>query len=446
MTGEQSLVLRGAISVAMGAATIVSWKFVPGLTLARDTFFKLFLALFTLSRLGLFLLAYPILHLTPRGDILLYMNEAVPAFMGKLVYRDFFTPHAPLSPYLMSSMLHLHYSPLTIMFFGNLFDLCAMAVWFKAAQEILPSLTLRRAALLILFNPTSLLTEAIDGQMNSFIALFLGLAVYALVKHKDLLSGTLVAVPAAVIKFIALIYAPGFVFAARRKVWATAGFVAVLLAVYVPFGFAGAKLLMPVSAEGTHETSSNLVYLFEFATGHSLGLHLPDALLGLSWLAVVVTVFFCMRAVAGSSQNERADEERRRMLHMLVISLIAELLCIQIFSKNTWDRYLVMTMPALCILAAEFSFTEIIAFGIWAADVSFEPSYWATKLQLPTSAIARSYLLRGDEHLYRLMVFEVVCVAGNCFLLYACIRALLHLRRPRVGVVRMEVHPAPRIG
>ena len=53
--------------------------------------------------------------------------------------------------------------------------------------------------------------------MNSLIALFLALGVYALLVQSDFLSGFCVAVPSAVVKFLALIFAPGYFFASRRK-------------------------------------------------------------------------------------------------------------------------------------------------------------------------------------------------------------------------------------
>ena len=156
-----------------------------------------------------------------------------------------------------------------------------------------------------------------------------------------------------------------------------------LLAVYLPFALAGADLRVPLQVEGAHETAANLVYLVEFITGHSLGLRLPDLLLALSWFSVVGLLFVCMRNPAGSPA-----EGRRRTLLMLTVSLFAELLCIQVFSKNTWDRYLVMTMFPLCIIAAELSFAEILGYAVWVFAVCFEPSYWAAGLILPTSLAA----------------------------------------------------------
>jgi hypothetical protein len=444
MTVLQSTELRGVIGVTMAVASVVAWQTAPRLRMTADRFFALFLGAFAVSRVGLFALAFGVLHLQPHGDISLYMEEALPALSGKLVYRDFPTMHAPLNPYLFAAMLRLHHSPLTIMFFGVLFDIGAMYLWMKAAPYFLSRLTLRRAALLVLFNPTSLLTDAIDGQMNSLIALFLALGVYLLVRHRDFLSGAAVAAPAAIIKFLTLIFAPGYLFAvptARRKLFATLGFVGVLIAVYLPFALAGADLRVPLQQEGNHETAGNLVYLIEFISGHPLGLRLPDVLLALSWFAVVGLVFVCMRNPAGTPA-----EARRRTLSMLTVSLFAELLCIQVFSKNTWDRYLVMTMFPLCIVAAELSFVEIFGYAAWASAACFEPSYWAGSLVLPTSLEAHARLAAGERGLYILTVLEAVVVLGNLFLLLTCLRALVRLRTPATqpeGITEPELPGLP---
>ena len=428
MTVGQSTELRGVVGATMGAAGLIAWRFAPRLRMTAERFTSLFLGSFALTRVGVYILAFFILHLAPHGDVTLYMEEAQPALAGKLVYRDFATMHAPLNPYMFAAMLHLHNSPLTIMAFGILFDIVAMYLWMKTAPYFLSTLTLRRAALLVLFNPTSLLTEGIDGQMNSLIALFLALGVYLLVRHRNFLSGAAVAAPTAIIKFLTLIYAPGYLFAmqtTRKKLMGTLGFVGVLAAVYLPFALAGADLRVPLYQEGAHETSANLTFLVEFVTGHSLGLRLPDLLLALSWFAVVGLLFFCMRNPVGTP-----TEGRRRILLMLTLSLFAELLCIQIFSKNTWDRYLVMTMFPLCILAAELSFLEIVGYALWVFAVCFESSYWAAILLLPTSLEAHTHLLAGEHRYMLLVALEAFVMLGYIFLMVKCVRALLDRRTP----------------
>ena len=419
MIGNHSLILRGGIGIVMSACAVVSWMRVPRLRIASASFLRPFMATYAVSRLGLYTLAMLVLHLRPQGDVILYMEEGAPALAGKLVYRDFLTPHAPLSPYFLASMLRLHNSPLTLILFAILFDIATIYIWLKAASFFLDPITLQRAALLVLFSPTSLITEAIDGQMNAFIALCLALAVYALVCRRDLLSGALVAVPACAVKFITLMYAPGFLFASRRKLTASAGFVAVILIPYVSFALAGADLAGPLRAEGAHITCSNLTFLIELVTGRSLGLRLPDAFLALSWLLIVSLTFLAMRRASGS-----APANRRRVFYLLTISLIAELLCIIVFSKNTWDRYLVMAMFPLCTLVAEMTLPEVIGYAVFATVAGWEPTYWALMLNWTPALQLHARLLAGDHLTLIMLAAELVEVGGSLYLWIACLRRL----------------------
>ncbi len=117
-----------------------------------------------------------------------------------------------------------------------------------------------------------------------------------------------------------------------------------------------------------------------------------------------------MRKVAGSSQSDR-----RQTCYLLAISLIAELLCVQVFSKNTWDRYLVMAMFPLCTLVAEMNFLKVFAFGIYAADAVWEPSYWATTMKLVPALDLHAELMAGNPMAYRLVAAECIDVALGLF-------------------------------
>jgi hypothetical protein len=166
MTSTQTLIGRVLVGTVLGTASVIAWRIAPRIHSSEAAFRRTFLAVFTFSRLGLFVLAFFILHLEPRGDVTMYMQEVGPALAGKLVYRDFITMHAPLHPYMLAGMLYEWRNPLSIILFSSIFDIVGVWVWLKAGRQFLPELTLRRAALLMLFNPTSLLSVAIDGQMT----------------------------------------------------------------------------------------------------------------------------------------------------------------------------------------------------------------------------------------------------------------------------------------
>jgi hypothetical protein len=423
MTGEQSFALRASLGALCGLATITAWPLAEKLRLSATTFSRLFLAFFALSRLGLFTIAMLILRINPRGDITLYMTEADHA-PGHLVYRDFLTNHSPLDPYLLHTLLSLHHSPLTLILFSILCDVAAMGVWMQAAPHFLNPIPLRRAALLVLCNPTSLLTVAIDGQLNSLVALLLALAVYSIATRPtsrlaNATTGALIALSAATVRFTTLIYAPGFLFASRRKLAALLTFLIVLIGIYAAFALAGADITTPLRLEGPHKTASNLIFLLELATGRDLHLRLPIALLALSWFAVITILFVSMKA---------ASSNQKHTLHILTLSLIAELLCIQIFSKNAWDRYLVMTMFSLCTLAAELPFRALIAFALWTITAALEPSYWATLAHSQPSLELHLLLIAREPKALTLLSLELLYVGGSILLLIACLRRILTLR------------------
>jgi hypothetical protein len=314
MTGAQSLELRGLVGVVCSALSAAAWVVAPRIRTGRARFRRLTVAAFALSRIGLFAAAFWVFHLQPRGDIELYMQEAAPAYAGRLVYRDFATPHAPFSPYMFAAMLHLRYDPRVIILFASLFDLAAFALWMRYSGRVNDVLTERRAALLMLLNPVSLLTVAIDGQMNSLIALGLAWSAVAVMKQRDTIAGFAAAVPGVLVKFLSWVFAPSLFAASRRKIAWSAGFLALTIAVYGAFAAHGANILAPLGAEGAHKTTSNLTFLAEFLTGIDLGNRLPDLMLALIWIAVVALTFWAMHGCEG-------DETARRKI--VLVSLIA---------------------------------------------------------------------------------------------------------------------------
>ncbi len=420
MTGAQSLELRGLVGVVASALSAAAWAVAPRLRMRRSRFRRLAIAGFALSRAGLFFVAFLVLHLQPRGDIELYMQEAAPAYAGQLVYRDFATPHAPLSPYMFATMLHLRYDPRTIIFFAALFDLAAFALWMRYSARLPDTLTERRAALLMLLNPVSLLTVAIDGQMNSLIALGLAWSAVAVMAQRDALSGFAAAIPGVLVKFLSWVFAPCLFAASRRRLAWAFGFLALTLAVYGAFAARGANLLVPLSAEGAHKTTSNLTYLLEMVTGVDLGNRLPDAMLALGWGAVVALTFWAVR---------RREGDETAVRRIVLVSLIAVMMTLQVFSKNTWDRYLVMAMYPLCYLAAEFTAGQIALYSVWlVVNVTYR-SFWATFANGATSVEVHRALMHRNLMAHELLLGEVLQTGGNIVIFILAVRKLTHLAR-----------------
>ncbi|HWB33319.1 MAG TPA: hypothetical protein VG714_09115 [Acidobacteriaceae bacterium] len=417
MTGGQSLELRGLVGIAASLASAASWGFAPRLGIDRSRFRRMAVAAFALTRAGLYFAAFFLFHMQPRGDIDLYMQEAIPAYRHQLVYRDFITPHAPLSPYLFSAMLHIAMSPLTIIFFAVLFDIGAFTLWMRYSARLPAALTERRAALLMICSPVSLLTVAIDGQMNSLIALSLAWSAVAVVESRDALSGFAAAIPGVLVKFLSWVFVPGISAASRRKVAWIAGFVGLTVPIYCAFAAGGANILVPLSAEGTHKTTSNITFLWEIVTGISLGDRLPDLMLATAWLVIVVLT---LRAA------NRRTADRDATARIVLASLISIMMVIQVFSKNTWDRYLVMAMFPLCWLAAEFTAAQIAAYCVWlVVNVTYR-SYWAIVAPVP-ALVAHAAVAQHDPRAYTLLLGEILQTGGNIFILVLAVRSLLRL-------------------
>ena len=420
MTGAQSLELRGLVGVVGSVLSAAAWAAAPRIRMARARFRRLAIAGFALSRAALFAAAFLVLHLQPRGDIEMYMQEAAPAYAGKLVYRDFFTPHAPLSPYMFATMLRLRYDPRTIIVFAILFDLAAFTLWMRYSARLPNTLTERRAALLMLLNPVSLLTVAIDGQMNSLIALGLAWSAMVLIRRRDALSGFAAAIPGVLVKFLTWVFAPCLFAASRRRLAWALGFLALTVAVYGGFAAHGANLLVPLSAEGVHKTTSNLTYLLELLTGVDLGNRLPDATLALAWATVVALTFWAMR---------RREGDEIAVRRIVLISLIAVMMTLQVFSKNTWDRYLVMTMYPLCYLAAEFTAGQITLYSVWlVVNVTYR-SFWAVCAGDTTAVMLHWMLLHRSLLAHEILAGEVLQTGGNIVIFVLAVRKLTHLAR-----------------
>jgi hypothetical protein len=284
----------------------------------------------------------------------------------------------------------------------------------------------------MLFNPTSLLTVAIDGQMNSLIALMLALGVLALCRSRNTLSGFWVGLSVCTVKFLTLIFVPAYFFFTRRKLAWVAGFLAIILAIYAPFGLAGANLLTPLRLEGDHETDTNLFFVYQLVTGIHLNPRLQDTILALSWVCVVLFTAWALR-------RQPANIERSihiLSLSLIALSLIAELMCIMIFSKNCWDRYLVMTMFPLTLMAAELSFSELCAYAVWTFVSVFANSYFAS-LASPRPGIAEHALLvRGDHIVIGLTVVELLQVLGSCLVMTFTLRAVHRLSNSTIEIIQ----------
>ena len=422
MTGVHSLEWRAAAGVLCAVISAVVWWWAPRLRIDRAKFRRLAVLVFAVTRFSGYAAAFGLLRLQPRGDVELYLNEAAGALAGGLVYRDFKTPHAPLSPYLFSAMQRLHHGPYIIILFAMLFDIAAFAVWLRFSAKLPDALSERRAALLMIVNPVSLITVAIDGQMNSLIALGIAWSAVAAFERRDAMSGAAFAIPGVMVKFLSWVFAPVLWMASRRKLLWCAGFFALTAAVYGTFATAGANVLAPLGAEGAHKTSSNLTYLFELTSGINLGDRLPDAALAAAWIAVTLLPWRAMQATAGN------EDARRRVL---LTGLTAVMMAVQVFSKNTWDRYLVMTMFPLCWLAAEFKGAQMALYCAWSVVNVVYRSAWSSLAAEAPSLVMHRALAEGNPLAWWMLAGELLQTAGNAAILVFAVHRLVRSARDK---------------
>jgi hypothetical protein len=318
-------------------------------------------------------------------------------------------------------MLHLRYNPRTIILFAILFDIAAFALWMRLSARLPDALAERRAALLMLFNPVSLLTVAIDGQMNALIALGLAWSAVAVIEQRDAAAGFAAAVPGVLVKFLSWVFAPVLFAVSRRKLAWAAGFTALTLVVYGTFVTLGANVLGPIGAEGAHKTTSNLPFLFELVTGIDLGNHLPDIALALAWIGVVAVTL---------RSAHRHQRDATSMQKILLASLICVMMVVQVFSKNTWDRYLVMAMYPLCWLAAEFTAAQITLYCVWlVVNVTYR-SFWAN-FSGNSSLELHSALVHHGLLAHEVLLGELLQTEGNIYLFALAVRSLLRLSGTR---------------
>lgn len=428
MTEIRHLEVRAAVGVIFGAASIVFWSISRRLDLSTEKFLSLFLWTYAVTRIAVFVLVFLVLRIQPGGDVTVYyVPEGTGILAGGTLYKDVLTPHAPLDGYILAAILWIHHSAQAIIFFAVLADIAAVWLWMRAAKSFLPQTTLFAACALLFVNPTQLMSVDVDGQFNALISLFLALAVLAVVRNREFLSGLWVGMSAATVKFLTLIFAPGFLFISRRRTFAVLGFLIALVGIYGGFAAHGINIAYPLHAEANHKTDANLIFLVELITGHDVGNRLPDVILGLCWLVVVAATFVGMR---------RAPDDRSSQLRVLLFSLVAELMCIQVLSKNTWDRYLVMAMFPMCTLIAEFSFTEIVLYAGWAAVYVFAPSIWSILLHFQPATALHSTLFHSALVGGFLLPCDAIVVCGNAWLLYRSVQ--LMLRIPRASVLSEE--------
>ena len=268
MTGIQSLEARTALGGVFAVAGYIAASSAAIHRLTRRTFDRTANLTFILSRFVIFVGVFFALHLPVRGDIpSFYFPEAHWVMQHQLPYRDFPSSYAPLHSFLDAGLVLLWNSPTAIILFAIFAECLILPVWLRAARLFASESAVRIAAALYITSAISLQFVTLDGQDNVVIALLLGLGVLTLARRRETLSGALVSFGAVLIKFLPLLFAPAFIFGARRWFRWLLGFLAVLALGYGVFAAMHLPILAPLSVEGSMRTASDLPYLLESIAG-----------------------------------------------------------------------------------------------------------------------------------------------------------------------------------
>ena len=429
MTGTQTLAARAALGVAFGGVSLVLVSLRRLFALGEHAFDRGVLMAYAVSRLGLFGLVFLVLHIPPRGDIpSYYMPEGESALRGLMPYRDFASSYGPLHPYMDAAVLRVWNSPVALIGFALLIELVTLALFLTLGRQLFADRRVRVAALLYLASPLSMQFVCIDGQDNVLLALLLGLALWAALRSRDVLSGVAAGAGASLLKVLALFYAPVFFFArARRWRW-TAGFVLALVAGYGLFVALRLPLLVPIQIESSMKQAGDLPFLVESV----LGVDIPGKLLDLIMLLGVAAVWLLV------ARNARGAGEMARS-RIILFGLPAVTLVLELLAKKSWPPYLMIVLFPLALVVAGGSRWRVLLFEVFSVVAVTEHSYWATILGSFGSAEMHRGLVLQQHAPWIYLASQVLLLAGYGWLLWLTLSAVARERSSPSGQPGYEV-------
>lgn len=425
MTGEQTFVARTVLGAGAATATLLAVRWRRGYEFAADGFYRGYFTVFAGARLLLFAAVFLVLRLPVRGDLpSFYMQEAWWRLAGRVPYRDFPSSYAPLSTYLYAAVYRMHPSPLTLVLFAILVEIAAAVLWVRVLRVVVPERTARMAALLCLFNPISLQFVTIDGQNNVLISFFLAGSLLLLLRRRTALSGAVVGVSIAAVKFLPLLFTPVFVLTLGRRgiAWA-AGCAAVVVAVYGYFALVlRAPVLDVFTREGDLKTAGGLPYLVESISGVDFGMKLWDRLL----LVVLAGLTGRLLWLAW----RRMDESMISAVRAILPAMSVFLLVMMALAKKTWPTYSVMVLFPLAMVVActvregrgWVARPAVWLFAVFSLLSVTVHSFWASILVQAPFYLLHAGLLAGSWTAWVLLVLEVLLFALYVWLVALCMR------------------------
>jgi hypothetical protein len=417
MTGIQSLETRAALGGLFAIASYIAASSAGIHRLSQKIFDRAVNAAFIITRLGLYILTFFILHLSVRGDVpTFYVLPAEGTLHHLLPYRDFPTSYAPLHSYLDAAILLLWHSPLAIILFAILVECLILPIWLRVARLFVSEPCARIAAVLYLTSAIGVQFVAIDGQDNVVLAVLLGLALLALARHRAALSGVLIAAGIAIIKFLPLLFAPAFFLISSRRLRWLAGFIVALVAGYAYFVIRHVPILFPFTFEHADRGASNLPYIVEGILNFVPPSIVEDGLMGLALLAILVLL----------ARIALRRPDTATALRTITFGCTALTLALLILSRKSWPPYLVMTLFPVCLLLGQGSRLRLrlACFALFNVVAVTSHSFWATVFRQFEAPAFHQALAASLPSAWLFLILQVALVAGYIWLLVETICTL----------------------
>lgn len=416
MTPHQSLVARTTLSALCSITTLVAISLPRLRTLADRTFDRLVTWSFVASRSLLWIGIFLILHLTPRGDVTGYFEEASQVLAGKVPERDFLISYAPLHPYLDAALLRLWNDPRILILFALLAECFLLPLWLRVGRGFFREHDLRAAALLYLTSGLSVQFVTVDGQDNVVVALLFAFAVFLLARSRAFSSGVAIGGAISVFKFLPLLYMPLFWRATPRWLRWLIGSAVPIAVVYGVSAAQHLDLAAPFRRE-SYRAAECFPFLVESVFGVSFSDNVWNAVLLATLLLVLATAWFSM---------QRAPIVARQRI--LTLGLAAVTLVLLSLPKKSWPPYFLLALFPVCLAVGSLGRAKIALFAAFQVLSVAMPSVWADVFARADAGPMHLLLLAHRSSAILFFVGEALLISGYFWLLAEALRQMLASR------------------
>ncbi|WP_128545945.1 hypothetical protein [Larkinella soli] len=246
---------------------------------------------FTVFRLIPFILIYLVLDELPRNDVPFFYEKATKALEGQMVYRDFWSFHAPLFSYLIAVPLWLWHSPKAIVLLMLLVEGTTVWLTYRYYRTHNPEAIL--LAILYLILPAPLVICLLGGQEDIALWLF-GLLTMGVARRRGqsgkgagLSIGLIMAVALLTLKLTFVMIAFPVFFLLKDKIrWIAGLALPGIPALVILYALMGWLFLMPVQ-HGELPFSPNLSTVLRPLIGVFFN-EIP--LKTMNWVAALATI------------------------------------------------------------------------------------------------------------------------------------------------------------